>query len=34
MIHDCVSRCEGDNWVTIAIQLGKVFSWEFDGYQS
>jgi hypothetical protein len=33
-IHGYVSRCEGECWETIAIQLGKVFSWEFDDYQA
>ncbi|RAU44643.1 MULTISPECIES: immunity 8 family protein [unclassified Pseudomonas] len=32
-VHDYVSRCEGDSWETIAMQLGKVFIWEFDDYQ-
>lgn len=34
LIHEYVSRCEGDSWGTIVIKLGKVFSWEFDDYQS
>lgn len=34
LIYDYVSRCEGDSWEAIAIQLRKVFSWEFDNYQT
>ncbi|MGO4402052.1 immunity 8 family protein [Achromobacter sp. PAB15] len=34
LIHDYVSRCEGDSWEDIVRQLGKVFSWEFDDYQA
>ncbi|MCU1731804.1 MULTISPECIES: immunity 8 family protein [unclassified Pseudomonas] len=34
LIHEYVSRCEGDSWETIVVQLGKVFSWEFDDYQA
>ncbi|MEN5240712.1 MULTISPECIES: immunity 8 family protein [Pseudomonas] len=34
LIHDYVSRCEGDSWEAIVIQLRKVFCWEFDDYQA
>ncbi|WP_409316812.1 immunity 8 family protein [Pseudomonas sp. KCJK9016] len=34
LIHEYVSRCEGDSWETIVIKLGKIFAWEFDDYQS
>ncbi|MBK5529030.1 immunity 8 family protein [Pseudomonas sp. TH08] len=33
-IHECVSRCEGDTWEAIVVELGKVFFWEFDNYKS
>jgi hypothetical protein len=34
LIFDYVSRCEGDSWETIVVQLRKVFFWEFDDYQA
>lgn len=33
-IYDYVSRCDGDSWEKIVMQLTKVFYWEFDDYQA
>jgi len=33
-INDYVLSCEGDNWDGIAMQLNKVFVWEFDNYKN
>lgn len=34
LIHEYVSRCEGESWEAIVAQLDRVFLWEFDDYKS